>query len=206
MIGFFVGGAAVGGRYPATSSMYSRARRSVVPLWRRIQVTSLDSTSVVTNWRSSSPRCDVVTIAARGRPSGVRSMAPMSSGTPLIHAANDGEASRPLSRMANAVRSFGGKNWSRSNTPSLRIGGFITWPTSVGRSRLRPLVHESWMRLASRMCSRLDSGSASMPTRPRRPPTKPSISSPTVSASLTSAGACSEPTMFSPTPPLDPGV
>ena len=52
MIGFFVGGAAVGGRYPATSSMYNSARRSVVPLCLRIQVTSFDRIRVVTNWRS----------------------------------------------------------------------------------------------------------------------------------------------------------
>ena len=46
-----------------------------------------------------------------------------------------------MSRIASAMRSFGGKNWSSSNTPSLRIGGCCTMPTSVGRSRLRPAVH-----------------------------------------------------------------
>ena len=133
-----------------------------MPLWRRIQVTSLDSTRVVTNWRCSSPRCAVVTIAARGLPSGVRSIAPMSSGAPLIHAANDGEASSPFSRMANAVRSFGGKKESRSSTPSLRIGGVCTRPTRVARSRRAPAVPRVVDEVASRMCSRLDSGSASM--------------------------------------------
>ena len=169
-------------------------------------MTSFDNTSVVTNCRSSSLRWAVVTIAHRGRPSGVRSIVSMSSGTPLIQAAKLGEASRPFSRIANAVRSFGGKNESSSNTPSLRIGGVSAMPTSVGRSRLRPFDHSFMIRLDSRMCSRLDSGSASMPTRPSRPLTYPSISSPTVSWSDRSAGACSEPTMFTPTPPADPGV
>ena len=93
----------------------------------------------------------------------------MSSGWPAPHAANDGEASRPLSFIASFVRSAGGKNWSSSNTPSLRIGGCWICPTSVGRSSDAPCDHEYWIRLASRMCSRLDSGSASMPTRPSSP-------------------------------------
>ena len=121
----------------------------------------------------------------------------MSSGAPAPHAANDGEASSPLSRIASFVRSAGGKNWSRSNTPSLRIGGCWIWPTSVGRSSAAPCDHECWIRLASRMCSRLDSGSASMPTSAeqarhvarrsrRRRPRRRSV-----------AGTCSEPTMLS---------
>ncbi|CAB4603878.1 unannotated protein [freshwater metagenome] len=186
--------------------MYSSARRSVVPLWRRIHVTSFDSTRVVTNCRSSSDRCEVVTIAHRGRPSGRRSIAPMSSVEPRIQAANDGEASSPFRRIANAVRSFGGKNASSSNTPSLRMGGVSAMPTSVGRSRLRPCCHSFRIRFDSRMCSRLDSGSASMPTRPSRPLTYPSISSATVSWSSTFGGACSDPTMFTPTPAAEPGV
>jgi hypothetical protein len=52
----------------------------------------------------------------------------------MPHAANDGDASRPLSRIASAVRSSGGKNWSSSKTPSLRIGGRVIMPTSAGRS------------------------------------------------------------------------
>ena len=205
MIGFFVGGFALGGRYPATSSMYSNARRSVVPLWRRIHVTSLASTSDVTNWRSSSDRWAVVTIAQRPLPSGVYSIDWMSSGRPAPQAAKAGEASSPLSLRASFIRSPGGKNWSTSNTPSLRIGGVWIIPTSVGRSSALPADHECWIRLASRMCSRLDSGSASMPTRPSSPDTYPSISSPTTSASSVS-GTCSEPTMFSGVPDWDPGV
>ena len=113
----------------------------------------------------------MVTIAAAGLPSAVRSRLPMSSGAPAAHAANEGEASRPLSLMASVVRSAGGKNWSSSNTPSLRIGGCCTWPTSVPRSSDWPCVHAVSMRLLSRMCSRDDSGSAAMPTRPSRPET-----------------------------------
>ncbi len=83
----------------------------------------------------------MVTIAAAGLPSAVRSRLPMSSGAPSAQAANEGEASRPFSLMASVVRSAGGKNWSSSNTPSLRIGGCCTWPTSVPeveRLALRP--------------------------------------------------------------------
>ena len=61
-----------------------------------------------------------------------------SSGAPAPHAANDGEATSALSRKASSVRSLGGKNWSTSNTPSLRIGGWATSPISVPRSRSRP--------------------------------------------------------------------
>ena len=64
-----------------------------------------------------------MTIAHRGLPSAAYSIDWMSSGGPAAHAANDGEASNPLSFIASAIRSSGGKNWSSSNTPSLRIGG-----------------------------------------------------------------------------------
>ena len=186
--------------------MYIRARRSVVPLWRRIQVTSLASTSVVTNWRSWSLRWAMLTIAQRGLPSGVCSIEAMSSGGPVIHAANDGDASRPLRRIAKSIRSFGGKNESSSNTPSLRTGGVWIMPISEARSRLRPAVHSLRMMLDTRMCSRLVSGSASMPTRPSSPLTNPSISSPTISASFDAAGGWSEPTMLIPIPADEPGV
>ena len=88
--------------------MYSSARRSVVPLWRRIHVTSLASTSDVTNWRSSSDRWAVVTIGAAARPSGAYSSDWMSSGWPAPHAANAGEASSPLSFMRQ-LRAVGGR-------------------------------------------------------------------------------------------------
>ena len=90
--------------------MYSIARRSVVPLWRRIHVTSFDSSNDVTNWRSSSDRCAVVTIAQRPRPSAPYSIDWMSSGEPSAHDANDGDANKPLSFIAKAMRSSAGKN------------------------------------------------------------------------------------------------
>ncbi len=177
-----------------------------MPDWRRIQVTNFDRRSEVTNCRSSSDRCAVVTIAQRGVPSDVYSIDWMSRAGPSAHAANAGDASNPLSRMASFMRSSGGKNWSSSNTPNFRIGGFPTRPTRVGRSSARPSVHEWLIKLESKMCSRLDSGSAAMPTNPSRPETYPSISSPTTSASPMSSGTCSEPTMFTGTPDFDPGV
>ena len=106
-------------------------------------MTSLLSTSAVTNWRSSSERCAVVTIAQRGLPSDVYSIDPMSNGGPSAQAANDGEASSPLSLRASSMRASCGKNWSSSNTPSLRIGGLPTMPTSdrqVERASLAPGV------------------------------------------------------------------
>ncbi len=95
----------------------------------------------------------------------------MSSGDPIAHDANDGEASSPLSFIANAMRSSAGKNWSTSNTPSLRIGGEGIIPTNATRSSGRPSLQEWWMRFDSRMCSRLASGSAAMPTSPSSPVT-----------------------------------
>ena len=53
--------------------------------------------------------CAVVMMAQRGLPSEVNSIDWMSMGSPVIQAANDGEASSPLSLSAKAVRSFGGK-------------------------------------------------------------------------------------------------
>ncbi len=77
-------------------------------------------------------------IAQRGVPAGVKSIESMSSGGPAAHAANDGEASNPLSCIASFMRSASGKNWSSSNTPSLRIGGVATMLTSVIRSSGAP--------------------------------------------------------------------
>ena len=56
------------------------------------------------------------------------------------------------------------------------------------------------------MNSREASGSASIPTRPRSPVTKPSISSRIVSMSLMSAGACEGADEVSGTPDVEPGV
>ena len=108
----------------------------------------------------------------------------MSSGTPSPQAPKVGEATSALSRNASSVRSFGGKNWSMSNTPSLRIGGCATWPISVPRSRLWPARHAVSIRFASSTCSREESGSEAIPTSARRLVTVPSISSRSVSASV----------------------
>ena len=90
------------------------------------------------------------------------SISPTSSGTPSSQAAKDGDASNPFSFIASAIRSFSGKNESMSNTPSLRNGGFGTWPTSVARSRSRPSRQKVEMMVEMRMCSGLDTGSASI--------------------------------------------
>ena len=82
----------------------------MTPLCRRIHVTSFARMSDVTNWRSSSERWAVVTIAQRPRPSGVYSNDWMSSGSPAAQAAKAGDASSPLSFSASLVRSSGGKN------------------------------------------------------------------------------------------------
>ena len=81
-----------------------------MPDCRRIHVTSFVRISDVTNWRSSSLRCAVVTIAHRPLPSGVYSIDWISNAGPRPHAANDGEANSPLSFIANCMRSAGGKN------------------------------------------------------------------------------------------------
>ena len=77
-----------------------------MPLWCRIQVTSLASSSDVTNWRSSSERWAVVTIAHRGVRSAAKSIVSMSSGMPSPTRRTPGEASRPLSLSARSWRSF----------------------------------------------------------------------------------------------------
>ncbi len=45
---------------------------------------------------------------ARGRPSGAYSNRPTSSGSPVIHSANEGDAISPFSRIASFMRSFSG--------------------------------------------------------------------------------------------------
>ena len=147
--------------------MYSSARRSVVPLWLAHPRDQLGEDQrgdelalLVAEVRRGDDRAARLAVRRAAASSRCRAAGR------VIHAPNDGDASRPLSRIANAVRSFGGKNWSSSNTPSLRIGGCCTMPDQASaRSRLRPAVHSLGIRFDSRMCSRLDSGSASMPTR-----------------------------------------
>ncbi len=207
-IGFFAGGMAVGGTKPKTSSMYASTRRSDVPGCPRIHVTSFESRSVTTNWRSGSERWARYTIAHRGLPSGVRRSVAGSSDWPAPQAANDGEATSAFSFIASSVRSAGAKKASISNTPSLRIGGVTTWPMRAPRSRSWPARQAFSIRFESRTCSRLESGSAAIPTSPSRLVTVPSISSRRVSASVShgSSGAFSEPTTLSGIPASEPGV
>ena len=145
-------------------------------------------------------------MAQRGFPSGERSIASMSIGSPVSQVAKEGEASNPLSLMAKAMRSVGGKKASSSSTPSLRMGGCCTCASSVPRSRLCPLDHAFWIRLASRMCSREESGSPEMPSMPRTLVTYPSISSLTTSGSVSTGGAVRSPTMLTGRPADEPGV
>ena len=147
----------------------------------------------------------MVTIAQRGRPSAAHNMDWMSMGWPVIQLAKVGAASTALSFIANACRSLGGKNSSRSNTPSLRIGGWFTRASNVGRSMFSPAAQAEAMMLLSRMCSRLLNGSAEIPTTDSRLVTYPSISSVTTSWSSV-CGACSEPRTLSGMPALLPGV
>ena len=58
--------------------------------------------------RSASSRWAIEKMAMRGLPSGVASRRPMSSGSPSIHAAKPGEASRLLSAIASSKRSLAG--------------------------------------------------------------------------------------------------
>ena len=176
-----------------------------MPSWPRIQVTSREKTSVTTNWRSSSEMGEVDDGAARlpvvgeQQALGIERLA-------LAPRGEGGEATSALSVKASFVRSAGGKNWSTSKTPSLRIGGAWISPIRVPRSRSRPARHACSIRFESSTCSRLASGSAAIPTSARRLVTVPSISSRIVSESVSQRGARSEPTTFSGTPALEPGV
>ena len=155
------GAAGCGGTNPKTSSKYTSARRLHVPGCARNQLRTRLITSVTTNCRSSSDRCDERDDRARGPWPGhvVRS-----SGSPRPQAANVGDASSALSRSASFVRSCAGKNVSMSNTPSLRSGGSCTCRISRGRSSVMPACHARSSRLVTRMCSRPAAGRS--PPRP----------------------------------------
>ena len=80
---------------------------------------------------------------------------------------------------------------------------------SATRGRGRGPARQAFsIRFESRTCSRLESGSAVIPTRPSRLVTVPSISSRSASASVSheSDGARREPITFSGTPAEEPGV
>ena len=90
--------------------------------------------------RSASFRCAIEMTLTRGLPAGVHSRRATSSGSPCVQAANPGEASRLLSAIASAKRSFGGKNASRSSTPSRSNGGFWIARMSAGDVEVAPVA------------------------------------------------------------------
>ena len=107
-MGGLLGGFPFGGKYPAISSMYSTARRLLVPDCVRIHARVAFSSIETKNMRSASPRCAMLMTDTRGFPSGVNRKRPTSSGSPCVHAAKPGEASRLFRLMASSKRSFGG--------------------------------------------------------------------------------------------------
>ena len=93
---------------------------------------------------------------------------------------------------------LGGKKVSRSNTPSLRSGGCLHLADERGQVEAAPWLHDVSMRLASRMCSRDDSGigvdaDQAEQARRRSPRSRRAWSR----CRSVSAGAWSEPTRFS---------
>ncbi len=88
--------------------------------------------------------------------------------SPVSQGWKPGEASRLLSSIASAKRSFDGKNDSISMTPTRVNGGDCTARTSPARSSPCPSAHAPWRMVVIRMCSRLRTGSASMPRRDSR--------------------------------------
>ena len=184
------------------------ARRLVVPDWARTHPSVSFSRSETKNIRSASDRWAIEKIAARGLPAAVWRSAPTSSGSPSSQASKPGAARRLLSRVASSKRSFGGKKASRSSAPTLATGGvWICW-MSPGRSRSRPSRHAASKSRASRMCSRLWSGSASIPRRPSRLVAVVAIRSRKSSASsrTAAAGAANDLTIDTGSPAVLPGV
>ncbi len=140
------------------------------------------------NIRSASPRCAIEKIDTRGFPPAPWSILPMSSGSPSSHASKPGEARRMLSVIARVKRSFSGKNASSSRTPIRATGGDWICPMRAGRSRSRPSFQAAPRSVETRMCSRLRSGSASIPSRPSSPVTVAVICSVSASPSSITAG------------------
>ncbi len=206
-MGFLAGGVAVGGAKPNTSSMYTSARKLVLPGCVCIQVASFDSSSETTNCCSRLERCARYTIAARGFLSLVHSNCSKSIACPCIHGEKDGVARSAFIRIANSFRSLRGKNDSISNTPSLRIGGDWICLMSSAKSRLMPCAQDRSIRFASKMCSWLLSGSTSIPISPNIPDTRLATSARLDSRlSCQSVGAESEPRALRGIPVVDPGV
>ena len=149
--------------------MYRIARRLEVPGCARIQPISSFSSIETKNIRCASSRCEIDITEMRGLPSSVYSKFLALSGVPVIQASKPGAANRLLSAIASEKRSFAGKNESRFMTPTLVIGGFWISLINAGTSRLRRSCHALSSRREIRMCSRLDTGSASMFSSVRMP-------------------------------------
>ena len=120
--------------------------------------------------RSASLRCAIEMIEMRGLPSAVNSRRCTSSGSPLIQAAKPGEASRllmrhrelePLLRRKERLQVEGAELVERP--ASARPGSGPSCRATV------PVRHAPSRMFASRMCSRMLIGSASMPSRPAVP-------------------------------------
>ena len=114
--------------------------------------------------RCASSRCEIAITEMRGLPSCVYRRFFAFSGVPCIQASKPGAASRLFSAIASLKRSLAGKNESIFITPTLVIGGFWISPIRPGTSRLRPSFQALSRRRDIRMCSRLETGSASMPS------------------------------------------
>ena len=91
--------------------------------------------------------------------------------------------------MASANRSLAGKNDSMSTTPIFATGGVCVCSIRADRSRLRPRRRAVFRIVASKMCSRLVSGSTSSPTKVSNPVTVEFTRSPSRSASSRIDGA-----------------
>ena len=133
----------------------------------------------------------------------------MSSGSPSSQLANDGDASRLLRLIANLrpllrrVERFQIDDADLARTAAAESAGSIA--TDRGRGRRATSVSITFDR---KMCSRLRTGSASMPNSASRPDVADAICSRNASPSATSSAAARE-TISSTVigmPALEPGV
>ncbi len=93
-----------------------------------------------------------------------------------------------------------------SKTPTLSNGGFWIAPISPARSSAWPLFQAASTIADSRMCSRLLSGSAAMPTSPSSPATVAEIRSRVAAGSAAAAGGANERSTDRDRPAVLPGV
>ena len=200
-IGFLAGGSAVGGTKPNTSSMYASARRSARARLAAHPGDELREDEgddelplVVRQVREVDDRRSAA-------PSGVEQQRlDVERGARSLHAAKDGEAMSPLSRIASSVRSFAGKNCVDVEHAELsqRRGAGSRRSACPGRG-LGPRARHARRGWRAARARGWRAGRPSIPTSPSRPVTVPSISSRSVSASVVprhAGGARSEPTTF----------